>query len=422
MAQQGRASKGLINPNIEVDRSKNPVRVGKNGEVVAVTSAKQDVSMLPKVYLCTCCGARYPTPDKRFFLIPQSTLFEGNDRYSHVCIECCTRLYNQYTAMYKSQKFGLLLMCAILGVYFNERTYESMVQKCDNGELPLGKYIRTMHGVQYKGKTFLTYLVEMNGKNEVFATPGELREMMESRWSTSDHRNKNYIIQTLGYDPFDDANYSLEDRRFLFNAMAGYMNDDVLGDSHKVQAVINMMKTYLQVAQVDILINHQIKSAQPDTNEIKRMTGIKTDLQSSINAIAKENAISAIGSGKKQKSTNALTAIMKEMLDNGIDAAKANITSARLSEAYQEIATINARSLVAELQFTGDEYAKMVADQSEIIRTQANDITKLEEENRLMKKQLDRIRKSGYKMPKDNIVGEDPDKEGENDADNSSGE
>jgi hypothetical protein len=75
--------------------------------------------------------------------------------------------------------------------------------------------------------------------------------------------------------------------------MAGYMNDDVLGDSHKVQAVINMMKTYLQVAQVDILINHQIKSAQPDTNEIKRMTGIKTDLQSSINAIAKENAISS---------------------------------------------------------------------------------------------------------------------------------
>lgn len=422
MAQQGRSKKSSANPNIKVDKTKNPVRVGKDGEVIEVLSSKTDISKFPKIYQCTCCGARYPSPEKRFFIIPQSTMFDGNDRYSHICIDCCTRLYNQYTEMYKSQKFGLLLMCAILGVYFNERTYESMVAKCENGELSLGMYIRTIHGVQYKTKTFLTYLVEMHDKDEVFSTPGEIREMMESRWSTSDHRNKNYIIQTLGYDPFGDRHYSEEDRRFLFNTMASYMSDDVVGDSHKVQAVINMIKTYLQVAQVDIMINKQIKAPTPDMAEIKRMSNIKTDLQSSINAIAKENAISAIGSGKKQKSTNALTAIMKEMLDNGIDAAKANITSAKLSEAYQEIAAINARSLVSELQFTGDEYAKMVADQSEIIRSHANEIMRLEEENRLMKKQLERIRKSGYKMPKDTVVGEDPDKESENDADNPGGE
>lgn len=422
MAQRGRPKKTLASPNIKIDKTKNPVRVGKDGEVINVIPSNVDLSSVPKIYQCMNCGARYLNPEKRFFIIPQSTLFDGNNRYSHICIECCTRLYNQYTAMYKSQKFGILLMCAILGVYFNERTYESMVNQCENGELPLGKYVRTINGVQYKNKTFLTYLVEMNERDDVFATPGELREMMESSWSHADHRNKNYICQTLGYDPFEDKHYSLEDRRFLFNTMSNYLSDDVLNDPHKVQAVINMVKTYLQVAQIDIMINKQIKSVTPEMTEIKRMTDIKTDLQSSINAIAKENAISAIGSGKKQKSTNALTAIMKEMLENGIDAAKANIIAPKLTEAYQEIATINARSLVSELQFTGDEYAKMVADQSEIIRKYAKDQAVLEEENRLMKKQLERVRKSGYKMPKDIVVGDDPDEEGENHADNPVGD
>lgn len=243
---------------------------------------------------------------------------------------------------------------------------------------------------------------------------------MESNWTAGDHRNKNYIVQTLGYDCFDDQAYSMEDRRFLFNTMSGYLSDEVLEDPHKVQAVINMCKTYLQVAQINILINKEMKQSPPDMAVMKRMTDVKTGLQHSINEIAKENAISAIGSGKKSKSTNALTAIMKEMLDNGIDEAKANVISAKMTDTYQLISSVNAKGLISELQFTGDEYAKMVADQSVIIRENDQKITELEEENRLLKVKLDRAYKSGYQPAEDIVVGDAP-KEGENDADHSTG-
>lgn len=296
-----------------------------------------------------------------------------------------------------------------------------MSQKEETGEVALGKYIRSMNGVQFKGKTFLNYLLELNKENQAFKNPDQMRELMESNWSIADHRNKNYILQTLGYDCFDDESYSSEDRRFLFNTMSGYMSDDVVEDPHKIQAVINMCKTYLQIAQVNILINRQMKSLQPDMSVIKRMADTKTGLQHSINEMAKENAISAIGSGKKAKSTNALTAIMKEMLDNNIDEAKANVVSAKMADTYRLIADTNAKGLIAELQFTGDEYAKMVADQSVIMRENAQTIMELEEENRVLKTKLDRAYKAGYQPTGDMIVGRKPE-ERENDANYSEGE
>ena len=413
--------KKVADPNIERPRSVTR-RVDKNGEAITKEKSNIDVTKLPKLYKCTYCGCMHAdSAEKRFFVIPHATILNGNEKYSTLCMACCNKLYVEYTEMYKSQKFALLLLCALLGVYFNERQYESMSQKEETGEVSLGKYIRSMNGAQYKGKTFLTYLLELNKDNQAFKDPGQLREMMESNWSVADHRNKNYILQTLGYDCFDDESYSTEDRRFLFNTMSGYMSDDVLEDPHKIQAVVNMCKTYLQIAQINILINRQMKSIQPDMSIIKRMADTKTGLQHSINEMAKENAISAIGSGKKAKSTNALTAIMKEMLENGIDEAKANVVTAKMAETYRLIAETNARGLISELQFTGDEYAKMVADQSVIIREDAQTIMELNEENRVLKLKLDRAYKAGYKPEGDLVIGKPPE-ERENDADYSQGE
>lgn len=392
-------AKTKVDPNI----TRPTGRRKKNEDGVIPLKPKQeklDTTDTPKTFKCTCCGTTYINDaTHRFFVVPYSTVLAANDRYSTICVPCASRFFGEYTEMYKSRKFALLLMCSILGAYFSERLYEAQAAKAqERGEqVELGAYLRALNGAQYKGRTFLDYLLEMKNQDKAFMPADKMRELMDSNWSPGDKQNKSYIIKTLGYDPFDDPNYTSEDRRYLYNTMSGYMTDDVLEDSHKVQAVINMVKNLLQVAQLDILINKCIKSLSPNVDEIKRMTATKTDLQQSINSIARDNAISAIGSGKRSKSANQLTAIMKEMLDNGIDMIKPNIMSVKMTEAYKHLAAINLHAICAELQFTNDDYAKMLADQSVLVTEQAQKLGELKEENRLLKIQLDVAYKAGYR-------------------------
>lgn len=407
-------------PNI-ARPTKRAYKRDKDGKPVEKVKSNIDVSKLPKLYKCTFCGTvRADTAENYFYVIPHATFLSGNDGYSTICTICGNKLYNEYAEMYQSQKFAMLLMCSLMGVYFSERQYESMAQKSDTG-VTLGKYIRSLNGAQYKGRTFATYLLELNRENQAFKDPSQMRKLLETNWTAADHRNKNYILQTLGYDCFDDETYTTEDRRFLFNTMSGYMSDEVVEDPHKIQAVINMCKTYLQIAQINVLINSQLKSLQPEMSDVTNMVSTKTKLLHSVNEMAKENAISAIGSGKKAKSTNALTAIMKEMLDNGIDAAKANVVTAKMVDTYRVIAETNARGLVNELQFTGDEYARMVAEQSIIVRDYEQKFMEQDEEIRLLKIKLERAYRDGYAPTGDTIVGRDSE-ESVDDADNPEGD
>jgi len=102
-----------------------------------------------------------------------------------------------------------------------------------------------------------------------------------------------------------------------------------------------------------------------------------------INRAAKDNAISAGGGSKRTKSATAVTAIMKEMIDNGVIEAKVNLTDVKMTETFSTIAAISAKALVDEMNITGDEYAVMVGQQADIIRDQNDKIMKLEEELRL---------------------------------------
>lgn len=155
----GRPAK-MADPNIERPTSMRR-KVTKDGEAVVKTKSDIDIGSLPKLYKCTYCGCVHADgAEKRFFVVPHTKILDGNDRFSSLCMTCCSKLYVEYAEMFKSQKLALLLLCSLLGAYFSERLYESMAQKDENGDVPLGKYLRSINGVQYRGKTFLTYLVE----------------------------------------------------------------------------------------------------------------------------------------------------------------------------------------------------------------------------------------------------------------------
>lgn len=321
-----------------------------------------------------------------------SPLFTSNELYTHICADCVNDLMFEMQTRYKDTKLALMIICHFLDVYFSEELYESIK---DNANFSFGNYAKLLNGTQYKAKSFTTALMEIinNGLKGSLA----IQEEKETKWLSSDIKNKNYVLQSIGYDCFEDESYSDSNRKFLFNTLADYLTDDVLEDSHKLQCVIAMVKTTLQVENIDRMINSELKKGVIDYVLLDKLTAVKDKLSRNINNTANENGISAKTSGKTSKGANALTNIMKEMQENGFEEIKVNVVSAKMSASYQEIAKANARALIEELNLTSDEYAQKLAEQSEIVEKQQFNIENLEESIRKLKIELKLLKENGDK-------------------------
>lgn len=340
---------------------------------------KKNMSETPTVYRCTRCGKTRNDPKSYFFMSKTSPLFIANDFYTHICADCANDLFFEMQTRYKDTKRALMIVCHYLDLYFSETLYEQIK---DNANFSFGNYCKMLNGVQYKAKTFNNSLMDII-QNGIRANE-EIREEVESKWSKSDLKNKNYVISAIGYDCFEDENYSNNNRKFLFNTMADYLTDDVLEDQHKLQQVIIMVKTILQAENIGKLINNEFKKGVPDYTLMDKLSGIQDKFIRNINSIANENGISAKSTGKSSKGSNTLTNIMKEMQEHGFEETKVNVVDAKLSVSYQEVAQANAKALIEELNFTSDEYAQMVATQSEMVAKLQAEVEKLNEDIRLL--------------------------------------
>ncbi|RKI83720.1 hypothetical protein D7V90_07440 [bacterium 1xD42-87] len=309
-----------------------------------------------------------------------SPLYTANELYTSICFDCANELFEENKYKYKDEKIALIIMCHYLDLFFSDELYE---KTRDNANFSLGNYAKLLNGQQYKAKNFTTYLVTI--LKDGLKTIDEMRENEEAKWSASDLKNKTYVLQSVGYDCFTDEGYTDGNRKFLFNTMADYLTDDVLEDPHKMQRVISLVKTTLQLDSIDKLINIELRKKIPDNTLIKSLTDIKDKLERTINSSASENGLSAKGSGKGGRGSTTLTNIMKEMGENGFEEIKVNLVDIKLSKSYQEIAADNAKALFDELNITSDEYAHMVAVQSQEMITLQDKIMKLEESVRLQK-------------------------------------
>lgn len=364
---------------------KPPVKKVPKKHYDNITELMKDygLSELPPLYKCTRCGLLTSSPLGRFYQVVSYGGFGGNDHFSNICIDCTKKYYDEFLARYKDENLALLLTCSITGFYFSQYLYEQLIAKGD--VFNIGNYFRSLNMAQYKNKNFSTFLLELKDGKKMISSIAESREYHEAKWRAADNRNKFYCVRTLGYDCFDDEMYTVDERKFLYNTLSAYLTDEVVEDPHKLNAAITIVKNILQVDKITRIINQMLTCTQPDSNAIQKMIGTKTSLQSTINATAKANGISMEGGGRKPGSGSSLTGIMKDMLNDGFDEAKVNVTSSLLDEAYQKVAQQSARALMAELNFTGDEYARMVSEQSERARLQEAKILELEEENRLLR-------------------------------------
>ncbi|MBO5970247.1 MAG: hypothetical protein J6S14_17340 [Clostridia bacterium] len=333
------------------------------------------------IYRCCKCGKKTEAPKGVFPFLPKSSVYSYNQGYAHICLDCVEEMTAELEDRYHDQKTAYVVMCHYLDVFFDDVRYEEMKF---NKDFSFKSYFSSLNRGT-GSKTFLDNLEGMVLTGAFTKSEAELEEAQEAKWSAGDNRNKNYVISTVGYDPFRDTNLTQFDQRYLYNTCVDYLSDDVVEDPHRVQCVLELVHSLLQQDKVNRLIMEEHAKARPDPKRLKDLVDIKRDYSNVVSTIANENGISLKGSGKTQKGSNTLTKIMKDMADNGFEDCKANFVTAKMSESFYEVERASMKAIQDELNLQPDEYASLLSEQSVLLAQLQEEVASMKEENRLLK-------------------------------------
>lgn len=221
---------------------------------------------------------------------------------------------------------------------------------------------------------------------------GQLQDIDDTKavkWTKKDKQNMNYVISTVGYDPFENLELSDSDRKYCFNIMAGYCDTDgIVEDGNKMQGVIEMTNMYCQCKNFTAAINAEMNKNDPDDQKVTRLTNSKTSMLSSISTIAKDNNISSNYNKNSKQGQNSLTSKMKEMEENDFEMIKVNLFDIKTSEAFKQIADLSNQSIMDQLTFDNNDYTEIVKEQREMIQSFETELDTLKEENRNLKNKI----------------------------------
>ena len=338
---------------------------------------KIDTSALPPLYKCTCCGKTVQDPEGKFFKVVQNSLYKANDGYSNVCTYCCDDYFARMREKYKDEKMALLMTCAEMGWYFSEATYIKMKEK-DPQDIRLGDYVKRLNLSQNKDLTFVDYVISSINNEQFLRSKEEVNQQMESEWTKEEQKNKQEVIEVVGYDPF--AGYQNADRRYLFNELVKYLDDDVIDDSYKLSQIIQIVNNNNQIRQYDLLIA-QLKPLT-DSKDIQMLNDLKGKLVVANDKIAKENEISVKNRSNKDIGKSTLTYLMKDLRQKNFDKAEEDYYDQLKSEGTRWAIELSVNAIQKNAYFDENDYNEIKDIRRELVDKLQSQVDDLMEDKR----------------------------------------
>ncbi len=341
-----------------------------------------------KSWHCISCNRDFVESS---FYLSNSIITRGNNNRMAVCKKCVEDLYNILVDRYDNCKLAQFRLCQMLDIYFDANLYDSAEKQANDTNSNICKiYMQKINSLpQYRNKVFadspqfdgeVTFAVKYNILDE---------------FSDDDKRNREDVLMLLGYDPFSTENE--DDRRFLYNTLNGYLDEETLQDGFKTSAIIEIVKSFNQLE----LINRSIAqiTANKDVSaishgQLKSLIDSKSNLSRQINSFAKDNGISTNHANNKSKGANTLSGILKELRDKSVRESDVNLFNIRTCEAFKQIQDISNKSIMSQLQLDENDYAEMIAQQREMLLRLQQDLDNLKEENRILRVDLKVYEKS----------------------------
>jgi hypothetical protein len=332
-------------------------------------------------YKCLKCGAEHENPVGKFYKSQYSELYLKNDRFSSLCISCVKELFDSYEKKYET-KMACILMCHKLDIPYYHSLFDSIVKS--NTSFSMGLYLRQINGRQYQYKSFNQSILE----GELSKTDNDVEIEKEVKWSKVELKNRDDAIEMIGYDPFEG--YNEADRRFLFNELVKYFDDDTADDTYKLSQIIQIVNNNNQIRQCDVIIS----SLNPirDSNDIKNLNSIKKDLVASNDKIAKENEISVKNRSNKDVGKSTLTYLMRDLREKDFSKAEADYYDQLKGEGTFWSVEMSNKAILQNGMFDENDKKEVYETQYKLIQDLQNQVDDLMEKNRLLHIENDSLR------------------------------
>ena len=313
-------------------------------------------------------------------------MYLKNDRYVPLCKNCVNEIFDSLSRKYNDNRIATILCCHMLDIPFYHSLYDSI--NINNNTFSMGLYLRQINGKQYQFKNFCNTLLD----KELMKSSSQIQQEKEVKWNKDELQNKNDAIKTIGYDPFEG--YSEVDRRFLFNELVKYFDDDIADDTYKLSQIIQIVNNNNQIRNYDVLISKldPIK----DAGDIKNLNAMKSNLVGSNDKIAKENEISVKNRSNKEIGKSTLGYLQRKLRELDIPKAEANYYDQLRSEGTQWAIDMSHKSVLANALFDENDKQEIFTKQREkLLKTQQLLDDEIEK-TRLLQAELDKL-----KLPKE---------------------
>ena len=212
------------------------------------------------------------------------------------------------------------------------------------------------------------------------------------KWSEQDKQNKQYAIDVVGYDPFEE--YPEEGRKFLFNQLSPYLEDDSnADDAYKLSQILQIIKNNYQIDICD----KKMSQLDPlkDAESIKTLSDIKNKLVQSNDKIAKENEISVKNRSNKEAGKSTLTYLMRDLREKDFDKAEADYYDQLRGVGSQWAADMSMKAIKENGIFDENDKKEIYEMQLDMINSLNKQIDDLKEQVRLLIIENDRLKAGG---------------------------
>ena len=215
------------------------------------------------------------------------------------------------------------------------------------------------------------------------------------KWSEQDLQNTKYAIEVIGYDPFED--YPDENRKFLFNSLSPYLeDDDNVEDAYKLSQILQIIKNNFQIDTCD----KKMSQLDPlrDSDSIKTLSDIKNKLVQSNDKIAKENEISVKNRSNKDAGKSTLTYLMRDLREKDFDKAEADYYDQLKSTGTRWAVEISQKAMLDHCIFDENDKKEIYETQLKMIDELNQELDDKKEEIRLLLIKIDELNKEIYDL------------------------
>lgn len=312
------------------------------------------------------------------------------------CKKCVEIVYNQLLERfsYDTDK-SMYYFCMLFDYPYIQLLFDSSKKYSEEYTQikPYQRYLTVYNSLCKQNKYPKCFL---DGENALIykTKEDEIVEQKRVRMSQDDKANQKDIVKMLGYDPFE--NDPDTDKKFLYNKLITFLDEDTVEDSFKVPVVIEIVKGFGHLEKINQAINLEHEMGQnADEEKINRLSLIRARSLKSILDLAKENGISINHKHEKSSGSGTLSGILKELKNKKFTEADVNLFDIETSEGIRQVNDISNQSIVNQLKLDENSYTEMLVDQRKMIQDLDSKLMESEEENRILKIKISELEKQG---------------------------